>query len=134
MRCPGTSTGGGWPPLRVAGRWARSGWSAATPASRCHTYPTDFRIPSTPPILAAARRLVTSANPTIAERGLTLIGFAVSGIDRTGAQQLMLPFGAESLALDAAVDQVRRRYGKSALTRAVLVGRDLGFEMPHLPD
>jgi DNA polymerase-4 len=62
------------------------------------------------------------------------VGFAVSGIDRTGAQQLMLPFGGDSPAVDAAVDQVRRRYGKSALTRAVLVGRDAGLEMPHLPD
>jgi DNA polymerase-4 len=49
----------------------------------------------------------------------------------------MLPFSeAESrpLAVDAAVDRVRRRYGRSALTPAVLVGRDPGFEMPHLPD
>jgi len=29
---------------------------------------------------------------------------------------------------------VLQRYGKSALTRAVLVGRDPGIEMPHLPD
>jgi DNA polymerase IV len=29
---------------------------------------------------------------------------------------------------------VRSRYGKSALTPAVLVGRDHGIEMPHLPD
>ena len=39
-----------------------------------------------------------------------------------------------STAVDAAVDQVRRRYGNSALTRGVLVGRDPGLEMPHLPD
>jgi DNA polymerase IV len=29
---------------------------------------------------------------------------------------------------------VRQRYGKAALTRGVLVGRDAGLEMPHLPD
>ena len=87
-----------------------------------------------PPILAAARRLVASAAPIIAERGLTLVGFAVSSIDRSGAQQLMLPFNGETPAVDAAVDQIRRRYGNSALTRAVLVGRDPGLEMPHLPD
>jgi DNA polymerase-4 len=49
----------------------------------------------------------------------------------------MLPFtGAQRqpAAVDAAVDRVRRRYGKSALTRGVLVGRDPGVEMPHLPD
>jgi DNA polymerase-4 len=48
----------------------------------------------------------------------------------------MLPFttGAEPGVIDAAVDSVRRRYGRSALTRGVLVGRDAGVEMPHLPD
>jgi DNA polymerase IV len=89
---------------------------------------------STQPILAAARQLIAGAAPLIAQRGLTLVGFAVSGIDLAGAQQLMLPFDAEPLELDAAVDRVRRRYGNSALTRAVLVGRDPGLEMPQLPD
>src|SRR5205807_949158 len=71
-----------------------------------------------------------------AQRALTLVGFAVSGIGRTGAQQLMLPFeGAPSMeSIDEAIDRVRRRYGKSALSRGVLVGRDPGWEMPHLPD
>lgn len=67
----------------------------------------------------------------------TLVGFAVSGIDRTGAQQLMLPLGEGSPSganIDEAIDQVRRRYGKSALTPAVLVGRDARLDMPHLPD
>ncbi|HEX4392752.1 MAG TPA: DNA polymerase IV, partial [Mycobacterium sp.] len=83
-----------------------------------------------------ARRLVAAAAPLIAERGLTLVGFAVSGIDRDGAEQLTLALStrAEPAAVDAAVDQVRRRYGKSALTRGVLVGRDPDLEMPHLPD
>jgi DNA polymerase IV len=104
-------------------------------ATRSRTLP--WATSSTQPILAAARQLLASAAPAIAQRGLTLVGFAVSGIDHTGAQQLMLPFSEGALALknlDAAVDQVRRRYGKSALTRAVLVGRDPGWEMPHLPD
>jgi DNA polymerase-4 len=88
------------------------------------------------PILAAARQLVASAAPLIAQRGLTLVGFAVSGIDRGGAQQLMLPFGEDDdrLAIETAIDRVRRRYGRSALTPAVLIGRDAGIEMPHLPD
>jgi DNA polymerase-4 len=29
---------------------------------------------------------------------------------------------------------VRERYGNTALTRGVLLGRDPGLEMPHLPD
>ena len=101
-------------------------------ATRSHTLP--WATSSTQPILAAARELVASATPLIAQRGLTLVGFAVSGIDRTGTEQLMLPFTGEPRAVDAAVDAVRRRYGKSALTRAVLVGRDPGIEVPHLPD
>jgi DNA polymerase IV len=104
-------------------------------ATRSRTLP--LATSSTQPILAAARQLVAAAAPIIAQRGLTLVGFAVSGIDRTGAQQLMLPFDEGSAALertDAAVDEIRRRYGRSALTRAVLVGRDPGLEMPHLPD
>ena len=106
-------------------------------ATRSRTLP--WATSSTQPILAAARLLVATAAPLIAQRGLTLVGFAVSGIDRSGAQQLMLPFGEAGARLasddvDAAVDRVRQRYGRSALTRAVLVGRDPGFEMPHLPD
>ena len=101
-------------------------------ATRSHTLP--WATSSTQPILAAARQLVASAAPLFAERGLTLVGFAVSGIDRSGAQQLMLPFDGESPTVDTAVDQVRQRFGKSALTRGVLVGQDLGIEMPTLPD
>ncbi|OBI95209.1 DNA polymerase IV [Mycobacterium alsense] len=103
-------------------------------ATRSRTLP--WATSSTQPILAAARRLVAAAAPLIAERGLTLVGFAVSGIDRGGAQQLALPFGGDDdrLEIDAAIDRVRDRFGKSALTPAVLVGRHPGFEMPHLPD
>ncbi|WP_445167634.1 DNA polymerase IV [Mycolicibacterium sp. Dal123E01] len=92
---------------------------------------------STAPILAAARDLVAAAQPLITERGITLIGFAVCNIDRDGAQQLELPLDdgrPDTVDLDAAVDQVRRRYGNAVLTRGVLVGRDPGLEMPHLPD
>jgi DNA polymerase IV len=123
--------------MRAAGRTGRTvvlrlRFDDFSRATRSRTLP--WATSSTQPILGAARHLVAAAAPTIAERGLTLVGFAVSGIDRSGAQQLMLPFHGESLAIDAAVDEVRRRYGKSALTRAVLVGRDPGIEMPHLPD
>jgi DNA polymerase-4 len=103
-------------------------------ATRSHTLP--WATSSTQALLGTARQLVTAAAPLIAERGLTLVGFAVSEIDRDGAEQLMLPLttGAEPGVIDAAVDSVRRRYGRSALTRGVLVGRDVGVEMPHLPD
>ncbi|BBX41100.1 DNA polymerase IV [Mycobacterium simiae] len=123
--------------MRAAGRSGRTvvlrlRFDDFTRATRSHTLP--WATASTQPILAAARQLVAAAVPLITQRGLTLVGFAVSGIDRTGAQQLMLPFDGESPTVDAAVDQVRRRFGKSALTRGVLIGRDSGTEMPHLPD
>jgi len=126
--------------MRAAGRTGRTvvlrlRFDDFSRATRSRTLP--WATSSTQPILAAARRLVGSAAPLIAQRGLTLVGFAVSGIDRSGAQQLVLPFSEGSRAwedVDEAVDRVRRRYGKSALTRAVLVGRDPGLEMPHLPD
>ncbi|GAB3009874.1 DNA polymerase IV [Mycobacterium bourgelatii] len=128
---------------RITGRMRKAGRTGRTVvlrlrfddfsrATRSHTLP--WATSSTETILAAARRLVSSAAPLITEKGLTLVGFAVSGIDRDGAQQLMLPFSGESLAVDAAVDQIRRRFGNTAVTRAVLVGRDPGLEMPHLPD
>ena len=103
-------------------------------ATRSHTMPRATA--STDVILEAASELVAAAAPLIAERGLTLVGFAVSNIDRHGAQQLELPFEehADTVALDDAVDEVRKRYGNAAVTRGVLVGRDPGLEMPHLPD
>ena len=91
---------------------------------------------STDAILAAARGLVVVAAPLIAERGLTLVGFAVSNIDRDGAQQLEFAFppAVDLTAIDTAVDQVRTRFGNGAVMRGVLLGRDPGLEMPHLPD
>jgi DNA polymerase-4 len=124
--------------MRAAGRNGRTvllrlRFDDFSRATRSHTLP--WATSSTQPILAAARLLIASAAPLIAERGLTLVGFAVSGIDRSGVQQLILPFGeGRGLAVETAIDQVRRRYGKSALTPAVLLGRDVGLEVPHLPD
>jgi DNA polymerase-4 len=126
--------------MRAAGRTGRTvtlrlRFNDFGRATRSHTLPRATS--STQTILGAARQLLASAAPLIAERGLTLVGFAVSEIDRSGAEQLMLPFGGarcQSADVDAAVDRVRRRYGKSALTRGVLLGRDAGLEMPHLPD
>jgi len=104
-------------------------------ATRSHTLP--WATSSTEPILAAARGLVATAAPLIAERGLTLVGFSVANIDRAGAQQLELPYdhsAVDILAVDEAVDRVRRRYGNTAITRGVLVGRHPLLEMPQLPD
>jgi DNA polymerase-4 len=49
--------------------------------------------------------------------------------------QLVLPFeDAPPVALDAALDGVRARFGSGAVTRGALVGRGEGLEVPLLPD
>ena len=105
-----------------------------TRATRSHTMPQATA--QTQPILAAARALLAAAMPMIEERGVTLIGVAVSNIHDDDAVQLALPFERRSAAgaLDAAVDDVRDRFGGSAITRAVLLGRDPGVSVPMLPD
>ncbi len=126
--------------MRTAGRTGRTvvlrmRFDDFTRVTRSHTLPRTTS--STAPLLSAARRLVAAAAPLIAERGITLIGFAVSNIDRGGAQQLELPLDGrcpELLDIDAAVDRVRARYGNSAVTRGVLLGRDAALEVPLLPD
>jgi DNA polymerase IV len=85
-------------------------------------------------ILGAARRLLEASMPMIRERGVTLIGVAVSNLDDTFVQP-PLPFEtADGSEIDAAVDAVRDRFGNAAVTRGILVGRDPGLEMPMLPD
>jgi ribosomal protein L13E len=76
-----------------------------------------------------------SAYATIEERGVTLVGVALAGLDDDAAVQLGLPFGPHRASeLDATLDKLRDRFGSAAITRAVLVGRDPGVSMPPLPD
>jgi DNA polymerase-4 len=59
----------------------------------------------------------------------------VSNLDDDSAVQLDLPFDRLcGTALDAALDDVRDKFGSNALTRAVLLGRDQGLSVPMLPD
>ncbi|HJU02753.1 MAG TPA: DNA polymerase IV [Actinomycetes bacterium] len=102
-------------------------------ATRSHTltWPTSH----TGTILATARELLAAAMPMIERQGITLIGIAVANLDDSGAIQLTLPFDRHSgTALDAALDQVKARFGSDAITRAVLLGRDPGLTVPLLPD
>ncbi len=89
----------------------------------------------TAPLLAAARGLLSEAEPLIAERGLTLVGVTITNLGDPRAIQLVLPLEPDrNAALDAALDVVRDRFGSDSLTRAVLLGRGAGLEMPMLPD
>jgi DNA polymerase-4 len=104
-----------------------------TRVSRSHTLP--WATAHTQPILSAVRGLLASAMPMIERQGLTLVGVAVGNLEDDSSVQLALPFDHHSSgALDAALDAVRNRFGSSAVTRAVLLGRDQGLMVPLLPD
>jgi DNA polymerase IV len=102
-------------------------------ATRSHTLP--YATASTQAILGTARGLLEIAEPLIERRGITLVGVSVANLDDGRSVQLVLPLeGRDPDALDAALDEVRARFGSSAIVRAVLLGRRTGFAMPLLPD
>jgi DNA polymerase-4 len=71
----------------------------------------------------------------IRRRGITLIGVTLSSLHDDRAIQLALPFDRSlASAIDTTLDEVRDRFGSSAITRAVLLGRDHGLSVPLLPD
>jgi DNA polymerase-4 len=86
-------------------------------------------------ILAAARSLMTAATPLIHSHGLTLVGVTLTNLSHDDAIQLALPFDRHPrAALDAAIDNLRDRFGTAAITRGVLLGRNQGLQVPLLPD
>ncbi|MFD4469488.1 DNA polymerase IV [Rhodococcus sp. NPDC058505] len=130
--------------LRRAGRVCRTvvirlRFADYTRATRSRTLPQATARTET--VLAAVRALLAQAGPVIAERGLTLVGVALTGLDREGAEQLALPFDTAAAAgspdvaaLDSALDAVRDRFGSVAVTRAALLGKERGASVPILPD
>jgi DNA polymerase-4 len=123
--------------MRAAGRVGRTvvlrlRFDDFSRATRSHTLPRPTA--QTQTILATARELLTTAEPLIERQGLTLVGVAVANLDDGGASQLTLPFDQRAEALDAALDEVRDRFGSAAVTRAVLLGRDQRPSIPLLPD
>jgi DNA polymerase-4 len=104
-----------------------------TRATRSRTLPEATA--DTETMLATARTLLAAALPIIRERGITLIGVTFTNLQGDGAIQLALPFdGAPGSSLDATLDTVRDRFGSSAVTRGVLLGRHEGLRVPLLPD
>ena len=102
-------------------------------ATRSHTFlhPTS----QTPAVLAAARALLGDAQPLIERQGLTLIGLTIANLDDDLPMQLCLPLDPDNSGLlDAALDEIRIRYGPTAITRGILLGRRPALEMPLLPD
>jgi DNA polymerase IV len=104
-----------------------------TRVTRSHTFAEPTQ--RTEVVLAVARGLLAAAMPLIERRGITLLGVALGNLEDQDAVQLVLPLDRRpAQALDAAVDDVRERFGKEAITRAVLIGRDRGWQPPMLPD
>jgi DNA polymerase IV len=124
--------------MRMAGRIGRTvvlrlRFDDFSRCTRSHTLPQATA--ETEAVLATARVLLTTAVPVIERQGLTLVGLAIGNLDDDSAVQLTLPLDRHSGgALDAALDEIRDRFGAAAITRAVLLGRDQGLMVPLLPD
>ncbi|MBB5857328.1 DNA polymerase IV [Amycolatopsis umgeniensis] len=104
-----------------------------TRATRSHTLLEATE--QTGAIVAAARGLLATARPLIDERGLTLIGLALTNLSKDDAIQLALPFDAKPRdALDSTLDTVRDRFGSKSITRAVHLGQVEEPWVPLLPD
>ncbi|MBO3084678.1 DNA polymerase IV [Cellulomonas sp. zg-ZUI188] len=104
-----------------------------TKATRSRSLPcaTD----SSEDISAAALGLLEAAGPLIRERGITLVGVALSGLGSDEFVQLALPLEhPDRTGLDQAVDAVAVRFGTQAMVRASLLRRGEGITVPLLPD
>lgn len=108
-------------------------------ATRSATIPRSTA--STAAWIDTGRDLLRTAHPLLRERGCTLLGVSVSGlVDQAHEEQLELDLWGreqrrqEAAALDRTLDAVRDRFGSASVGRAVLVGRELGFEAPQPPE
>jgi DNA polymerase IV len=124
--------------MRAAGRVGRTvvlrlrfdDFSRATRSFTLHEATAETQV-----VFDTSRALLATAGPMIKQRGLTLVGVAVTNLQNDSPRQLHLPFDHRSgIALDVAIDDIRNRFGLSAITRAVLLGREPGLSIPLLPD
>ena len=83
--------------------------------SRTLPYPTA----ASRTVLSSARLLLAEAMPQIEERGVTMVGVALTGIERGKGVQLEMPVEPPYRPpVDAAFDEVRERFGSGVLRRA----------------
>ena len=124
--------------MRAAGRTGRTvvlrlRFADFARATRSRTLPIPTARGAT--LLKVSRGLLAEAMPMIRDRGISLLGVTVANLDGDAGRQLELPlFGDADGSLDAAMDQVWEKFGREALTRAGLVRRGGGIEMPTLPE
>jgi len=128
---------------RVARRMRAAGRTGATVTLRLRfddfTRSTSSRTLPRPTahtgeLLDVARLLLASRRDAIADRGCTLIGVSVGGLDDNPAQ-LALPYDVTSTpSLDDTIDAVRDRFGTGAVKRAVQLRHREREAQPILPD
>ncbi|MBO1766861.1 DNA polymerase IV [Allobranchiibius sp. GilTou38] len=124
--------------LRDSGRWGatftlRLRLADFNRITRSRTLPLPSAATQT--FLRVGRELLEQVSPLIADRGITLLGITIAGLTTPDRLQPMLPFDAvESGRVDQTLDEIRERFGNTALTRGVHVGRSGGWEMPRLPE
>ena len=122
--------------LRAAGRACRTvvlrlRFEDYARATRSHTMAEATTRTAT--LLKIAQALVAAAAQLIQQRGLTLIGVALTNLCDQNAVQLALGFD-RAWELDATLDRLRERFGAGAISRGALIGRDPGPWVPLLPD
>ena len=90
-------------------------------ATRSHTLPAPTS--ATSAVLAEMRALLAAERELIDERGLTMVGVTVANLE-AGSRQLQLPIDERhGDVLDHVLDEVRDRFGATAVTRASLLHR-----------
>jgi DNA polymerase-4 len=84
---------------------------------------------------ATARALLDQTWPLLQERGVTLVGVALTNLADDEPMQLSLPLGDRAHhTLDATLDELRDRFGTAAVGRAGQLGRRQSVAVPILPD
>jgi DNA polymerase-4 len=122
--------------LRDAGRVGRTvvlrlRFESFERSTRSHS--VDQATNDTATILAIARGLLDASFDRIRREGITLLGLTISNLSDDKVVQLALPFHQRG-PVDGVLDDIRHRFGTSAMTRAVLLGKDEGIQVPLLPD
>jgi DNA polymerase IV len=122
--------------MRTAGRACRTvvlrlRFDDFSRATRSHTLAEATT--RTSALLRVARGLLAASGAVIAQRGLTLIGIALTNLCDARAIQLALPFD-RTAGLDRAIDELRDRFGSGVISRGTLVGQEVDIWVPLLPD
>jgi DNA polymerase IV len=124
--------------MRTAHRTARTvvlrlRFEDYTRATRSHSF--AHATSSGADIGAVATMLLAAAGGLVRERGLTLVGVALTNLESDAIVQPQLCFGpVDTSGMDTAVDAVAARFGNRAVQRASLLRSGDGFSAPMLED